>query len=205
MRVVGITGGAGAGKTTLARQLQMKGIPVLFADQIGRAVVLKGSATWRALTATFGRSILTPDGHLHRSKVGYWVFGSPPALRRLNQLTHPAMRSIIEACLRFLRGRGYPMAAIEAALLFEMGLRRSVDEVWSVVASERERLRRLVWRQHFVRPPSVQRLRDRWQDVERRIRCQLAPQAFIRRAHRVIVADRKPTAPSLSRSWKPTR
>lgn len=203
MRVVGITGGAGAGKTTWARQWEAKGIPVLFADQIGREVVAKGTPVLRALVATFGRSILTPNERLNRLKVGQWVFGHPLALRRLNQLTHPAMRFIIEARLRFLRGRGYPMAVVEAALLFEMGLQRSVDEVWSVVAGERERLRRLVWLRQT--PPQTFKVRERWQDAWRRMRCQLSSQGFMKRAHRVMVADRKPAAPILLRSRKPTR
>jgi len=203
VRVVGITGGAGAGKTTWARQWEAKGIPVLFADQIGREVVAKGTPVLRALVATFGRSILTPNERLNRLKVGQWVFGHPLALRRLNQLTHPAMRFIIEARLRFLRGRGYPMAVVEAALLFEMGLQRSVDEVWSVVAGERERLRRLVWLRQT--PPQTFKVRERWQDAWRRMRCQLSSQGFMKRAHRVMVADRKPAAPILPRSRKPTR
>jgi len=203
VRVVGITGGAGAGKTTWARQWEAKGIPVLFADQIGREVVAKGTPVLRALVATFGRSILTPNKQLNRPKVGQWVFGHPVALRRLNQLTHPAMRSIIEARLRFLRGRGYPMAVVEAALLFEMGLQRSVGEVWSVVASERERLRRLVWQRQAL--PRTFKVRERWQDVWRRMRCQLSSQGFMKRAHRVMVADRKPATPILPRSRKPTR
>ncbi|MFA0778361.1 MAG: hypothetical protein PVTTEEND_002075 [Candidatus Fervidibacter sp.] len=203
MRVVGITGGAGAGKTTLSHQWQVKGIPVLFADQVGREVVARGSFVLRALVATFGRSILTPDEQLHRLKVGKWVFGHPAALHRLNHLTHPAMRSIIEVRLRFLRGRGYPMAVVEAALLFEMGLRRSVDEVWSVVASERERLRRLVWQRPAL--PRTFKVRERWQDAWRRMRCQLSSQGFMKRAHRVMVADRKPTVPLPLRGRRPMR
>jgi dephospho-CoA kinase len=205
VRVVGITGGAGAGKTTLSHQLQAKGIPVLFADQIGREVVAKGTPVLRALVATFGRSILTPNEQLNRPKVGQWVFGHPLALRRLNQLTHPAMRSIIEARLRFLRGRGYPMAVVEAALLFEMGLRRSVDAVWGVIASERERLRRLVWQRQALPSPFTFKVRERWQDAWRRMRCQLSSQGFMQRAHRVMVTDRKPTVPLPLRGRRPMR
>jgi dephospho-CoA kinase len=131
------------------------------------------------------------------------VFGHPATLHRLNQLTHPAMRSIIEARLRFLRGRGYRMAVVEAALLFEMGLRRSVDAVWGVIASERERLRRLVWQRPAL--PRTFKVRERWQDAWRRMRCQLSSQRFMQRTHRVMVTDRKPTVPLPLRGRRPMR
>lgn len=196
LRVIGLTGGAGAGKTTVACQLQRRGVPIVFADEVGRHVVAKGSPVLRALVATFGSGVLTtPDGHLDRVKVGHWVFQHPLALRRLNQLTHPAMRCIIEKRLRQLAGRGYPCGGVEAAVLFEMGLLRSVDEVWVVIASERERLRRLV--RQPVEPPYPVRFAPRWQNMWRRLRSQLPSSAFIRRAHRVIVTDRYGAAEAL--------
>lgn len=193
-KVIGITGGAGAGKTTLGRCLQQRGVPVITADEVGRQVVQKGSPVLQALVTTFGRTVLTPKGHLDRRKVGHWVFQNPTALQRLNQLTHPPMRSIIEERLRELKARGCPLIGVEAAVLFEMGLRKNVDEVWVVSASERERLKRLEmgkWGNGETgrrREETAGMGQRRWEAL-RRMRRQLPEQVFIRRAYRVIVTD----------------
>lgn len=176
-KVVGITGGVGAGKSTLLKKLQRQGAFAISADEVGRQVTRKGSPALKALVATFGKSVLTPSGELDRRKVGYWVFQNPQALQRLNRLTHPQMRSIINAVVREQEQRGAKVIGIEAAVLFEMGLHRFVDEVWVVTASAKERLRRMEragWKREIV-----------W----RRMARQLPDEMFRRRAHRVIVTD----------------
>ncbi len=176
-KVIGVTGGVGAGKTTLVQRWRRQGIPVVVADEVGRQVVQKGSPVLRALKATFGKTVLTPGGTLDRRKVGQWVFQNPQALRRLNQLTHSPMRRIIYAKVQEWKGRGAKVIGVEAAVLFEMGLQRLVDEVWVVTASEQERRKRLE--------------RAGWQraTVWQRLRRQLPEPVFRRRAHRVIVND----------------
>ncbi|MCX7643261.1 MAG: dephospho-CoA kinase [Armatimonadetes bacterium] len=176
-KVIGITGGVGAGKTTLLKTLRKQGIEVITADEVGRQVTKKGSPVLRALTSTFGKTLLNPKGELDRKKVGYWVFQNPQALRRLNHLTHPQMRRIINAVVRERKQRGAKAIGVEAAVLFEMGLHRFVDEVWVVTASLRERLKRMEragWKREIV-----------WQRMVR----QLPDEVFRRRAHRVIVTD----------------
>ncbi|MFA0740035.1 MAG: hypothetical protein DFNUSKGM_000132 [Candidatus Fervidibacter sacchari] len=176
-KVIGITGGLGAGKTTLLRQLQRQGIPVIAADEVGRQVTQKGSFVLRALVATFGKTILNRSGELDRKKVGHWVFQNPKALQRLNRLTHPEMRFIINAAVQEWKQRGAKLVGVEAAVLFEMGLRHFVDEVWVVTASLGERLKRMEkagWKRENL-----------WQRIKR----QLPDEMFRRRAHRVIVTD----------------
>lgn len=182
-KVIGITGGLGAGKTTLLRQLQRQGVPAITTDEVGRQVTRKGSFVLRSLVATFGKAVLTPLGELDRRKVGQWVFQNPKALQRLNRLTHPQMRLIINAAVREWKQRGARLIGVEAAVLFEMGLRQFVDEVWVVTASLSERLKRMGragWKRENL-----------WQRIKR----QLPDEMFRRRAHRVIVTDgRKPRA-----------
>lgn len=176
-KVIGITGGVGTGKTTLLKILRKQGVEVITADEVGRQVTRKGSPILRALTSTFGKTILNQKGELDRKKVGYWVFQNPQALHRLNHLTHPQMRRIINAVVRERERRGAKIIGIEAAVLFEMGLHRFVDEVWVVAASLRERLRRMEragWKREIVL---------------RRIVRQLPDEVFRSRAYRVIVTD----------------
>ncbi len=177
VKFIGITGGVGAGKTTLLKILQEGGIKVISADEIGRQVTRKGSPVLKALTSTFGKAILNHKGELDRRKVGQWVFQNPKALQRLNRLTHPQMRSIIDAAVQECERKGEKLIAVEAAVLFEMGLHRFVDEVWVVTASLRERLKRMEragWKREIV-----------WRRMVR----QLPDEMFRRRAHRVIVTD----------------
>jgi dephospho-CoA kinase len=182
-KVIGITGGLGAGKTTLLRQLQRQGIPVIAADEVGRKVTQKGSFVLRALVATFGKAILNRSGELDRKKVGQWVFQNPKALHRLNRLTHPEMRRIINAAVWEWKQRGANLVGVEAAVLFEMGLRQFVDEVWVLTASLSERLRRM------------ERIGWKRENLWQRIKQQLPDEMFRRRARRVIVTDgRKPHA-----------
>jgi dephospho-CoA kinase len=176
-KVIGITGGLGAGKTTLLRQLQRQGIPVIAADEVGRKVTQKGSFVLGALVATFGKAILNRSGELDRKKVGQWVFQNPKALHRLNRLTHPEMRRIINAAVWEWKQRGANLVGVEAAVLFEMGLRQFVDEVWVVTASLSERLRRM------------ERVGWKRENLWQRIKRQLPDEMFRRRAHRVIVTD----------------
>ncbi len=174
-KVVGITGGVGVGKTTLLRQMQTFGARTIAADEVGRKVVRKGSPVLRALVATFGRAILNPSGDLDRKKLGHWVFQNLAALNRLNQLTHPSMRNIIDVAVREWKGRGVKLIAVEAAVLFEMGLNRIVDEIWVLTASLRERLKRM------------ERAGWKRQTIWFRMFRQLPDEMFRRRAHRVIV------------------
>lgn len=179
-KVIGVTGGVGAGKTTLLKILQKHGVKVIPADEVGRQVTRKGSSVLRALTSTLGKTILNSKGELDRKKVGYWVFQNPKALQRLNHLTHPQMRCIINAVVREWERRGAKVIGVEAAVLFEMGLHRFVDEVWVVTASLRERLKRMEragWKREIV-----------WRRMVR----QLPDEMFRRRAHRVIVTDGRP-------------
>jgi len=179
-KVIGVTGGVGAGKTTLLKILQKHGVKVIPADEVGRQVTRKGSSVLRALTSTFGKTILNSKGELDRKKVGYWFFQNPKALQRLNHLTHPQMRCIINAVVREWERRGAKVIGVEAAVLFEMGLHRFVDEVWVVTASLRERLKRMEragWKREIV-----------WRRMVR----QLPDEMFRRRAHRVIVTDGRP-------------
>lgn len=176
-KVIGVTGGLGAGKTTLLKRLERKGVVIITADEVGRQVTRKGSPVLKALVKTFGKTVLTASGELDRKKVGYWVFQNPQALQRINRLTHPQMRRIINAAVREWKHRGAKVVGVEAAVLFEMGLRRFVSEVWVVTASKSERLKRME-RLGWGRKNTLQRMKR-----------QLPDEMFNRRAHRVIITD----------------
>jgi dephospho-CoA kinase len=128
MKVIGLTGGIGSGKSTVAAFLDELGAVVIDADRVGHEALNPGTEAWRRVLATFGRQILSPDGAIDRSQLGGIVFGNPGALSKLNSIMHPPIGEMVAARLEQYRQQGV------AAL---------VDRVWVTVAPEATILKRL--------------------------------------------------------------
>jgi dephospho-CoA kinase len=97
MLLVGLTGGIGSGKSTVAGLLADRGAVIVDADTIARRVVEPGTPAYQQLVSRFGTTVLLPDGGLNRAALAAVVFGDPAALRDLNAITHPAIRSRMAA------------------------------------------------------------------------------------------------------------
>lgn len=146
MRVLGLTGGIGCGKSTVAALLEARGVPVVDADQLGREVVAPGSGALRELVAAFGAGILRADGTLDRKGLAAVVFNDRGALRHLDAITHPRIAALATERLRALRDAGHTLAALEAALLLEAGWDRVTDAVVVVTTTPELQLARLLAR-----------------------------------------------------------
>lgn len=118
MRLYGLTGGAGSGKSEAARRFSLEGIPVIEADRVGHELLEPGGAAVDAVMASFGREITT-DGAIDRAKLAECVFGNEEALRRLNTLLHPLIIQEITRHVAALAEAGHNTAIIEAALIAE--------------------------------------------------------------------------------------
>ena len=136
MKVIGLTGGIGSGKSTVSQFLQELGAVVLDADKVGHEAYLPGTETWQELVAAFGEEILTPDGNIDRKKLGGIVFSNPESLKRLNQIVHPRMFEMMKARIEEYRQQGVKVVVLEAAILLEANWTPLVDEIWVTVASE---------------------------------------------------------------------
>jgi dephospho-CoA kinase len=144
MRVYGLTGGTGSGKSAAARRFATHGIGVIDADQVGHDVLAPGGAAEQAVRDAFGNDILT-DGVIDRAKLGARVFADPDALRQLNSLTHPAIFGEIGRRCADLVQAGHRVVMIDAALLAEGGQRESfLDGLVLVLAPAETRSARLV-------------------------------------------------------------
>ena len=104
MRVIGLTGGIATGVTTVASMFKELGAEIIEADKIAREVVEPGTQPYRKIVETFGREILSADGSIDRKKLGQIVFGDDTARRRLNRITHSAIRRRIEEEIERIRG-----------------------------------------------------------------------------------------------------
>jgi len=143
MKVIGLTGGIGSGKSTVSKFLAELGAVIIDADKVGHEALKPGTEVWREVVAAFGRQILTPDGDINREKLGEIVFGNSESLSRLNQIMHPRMYTMVKAQLEGYRKQGVGVVVLEAPLLIEANWTSLVDEVWVTVASEATVLRRL--------------------------------------------------------------
>jgi dephospho-CoA kinase len=141
VKVVGLTGGIGTGKTEVAGILRGLGAEVLSADHLAHETYLRGTKGWQEIVDEFGQRVLAPDGEIDRKNLGAMVFQHPARLERLNAIVHPRTRELIAERLRRLADEGAPVAVVEVALLAE-AIREDaawtalIDEVWVVVAPE---------------------------------------------------------------------
>ncbi|MEE8346802.1 MAG: dephospho-CoA kinase, partial [Dehalococcoidia bacterium] len=134
MYVIGLTGGIGSGKSTVAQMLEGEGAALLSADAVGHEVYLPDQPAWREVVEVFGRQIVAPDRAIDRKKLGAIVFSDPEQLRRLNAITHPRMKELMREKLEEERKRGARVTVLEAALLFDAGWDDLTDEVWVTMA-----------------------------------------------------------------------
>lgn len=178
MKVIGLTGGIGSGKSTVSRFLAELGAVIIDADRVGHEAFKPDTGVWREVVEVFGRQILAPGGDIDRKKLGEIVFGNAELLARLNQIMHPRMYDMIKAQLEEYRRRGVEVVVLEAPLLLEAGWISLVDEVWVTVAAEPAVLRRLQERAGLSQ-----------EELLARIRSQLSSEERIKRADVVINTD----------------
>jgi len=144
VRLIGLTGGIGTGKSAVAGHLRELGVTVIDADEGTRAVQAPGTEGLRRLVAAFGPEILTSEGALDRARLGAAVFADAEARRRLNAIAHPLVRDWMAERLREAAERGDEMVVMDIPLLFETRGPEEFDAVILVYATEELQLRRLV-------------------------------------------------------------
>ncbi len=143
MLKIAITGGAGSGKSTVARMFRELGAEVLDADAAARQVVAKGKPAWRELRRFLGPECFQADGELNRARVARLVFSDPECRRRLNGIVHPRVARELTRRLRELERRGTGLALVEVPLLYEAGLEGAYDRVIVVEVAPEDQVRRL--------------------------------------------------------------
>ncbi|MFQ5826181.1 MAG: dephospho-CoA kinase [Dehalococcoidia bacterium] len=136
MRVIGLTGGIGSGKSTVSGFLAELGAVILDADKVGHELLHPDTETARRVIATFGQDIVKPNGEVDRSRLGEKVFNNPEALKQLNAIVHPALVQRLRERLAELREGGGKVVVVEAAIMIEAGWQSLADEIWVTLAPE---------------------------------------------------------------------
>ncbi len=142
LRVFGLTGGIGSGKSSVARLFRERGLPVVDADALAREVVGRGQPALRQIAQRFGAQVLRPDGELDRAELAKHVFADPAARAELERITHPRVRELAARRFSELEAAGEPLACYDVPLLFEAGLDAVYRPVVVVSATPEQQVER---------------------------------------------------------------
>jgi len=141
---VGLTGGIGCGKTTVARMMAELGCHVLNADKMAHAVIAPGQPAYDEIRREFGEHVVTADGSIDRARLAGVVFADAKRLAALNAIVHPrVLREVDRELERLSRSDPRGVAVVEAALLIEARYHESLDRLVLVSCSREQQLERL--------------------------------------------------------------
>lgn len=165
VRVIGLTGQSGAGKSEVSSMLEKNGIVCINCDAVSRDVTVKGAPALKAICEVFGGNILCPDGTLDRKKLGSLVFSDKEKLELLNKTIFPFIVDEIKKIIADFGGDG--VIVLDAPTLFESGCDKLCGEKVAVVADREIRLKRIMSRDTLTKA-----------EAENRINSQLSEEFF---------------------------
>ncbi|THD68044.1 dephospho-CoA kinase [Robertkochia marina] len=161
--IIGLTGGIGSGKSTVAKMFADLGVPVFIADLEGRKLLEEDEAVIKAVKDLFGPSAYE-DGKPNRPYIASVVFSDPEKLRQLNAVIHPAVAARFK---EWLSRKHAPYVIYEAAILFEHGGHKNCDAVIMVTAPKEMRISRVVQRDRVKREEVLQRMDNQWPEEKK--------------------------------------
>ncbi len=163
MKIVGLTGGIGSGKTTVANMFLSLGIPVYIADQEAKKLMATSKVIKRKLTALFGEMAYTNDA-LNRSFIANIIFNDKRYLDQMNAIVHP---KVAQHFNRWVKKQKAPYVIKEAAILFENGSYKHCDVVITVVAPKNLRMQRVIERDATTKVKVNAIMQNQWDDDKR--------------------------------------
>ncbi|MGO4773531.1 dephospho-CoA kinase [Flavobacterium sp. W22_SRS_FK3] len=162
-KIIGLTGGIGSGKTTVANYFKEMGIPVYIADDAAKEI-MKSKSIIEEIKVLFGE-FLFENGVLNRARLAEIVFNDRKKLDQLNAIIHPAVKKDFQSWLKENNDNDYVI--YEAAILFESGRYKDCDFVITVTAPEEVRIERVLRRDKNTREQVLSRMKMQWKDEER--------------------------------------
>ena len=162
-KIIGLTGGIGSGKTTVANLISSFGIPVYITDLEARKL-MESDLILNQIREAFGDSVFA-NGVLLREKLSEIVFNNADKLKQLNQIVHPAVKSHFENWLS--ENTASPYVLYESAILFESGSYKECDCVINVVSPIEIRIQRVMKRDNTTREKVLERMKNQWNDEEK--------------------------------------
>lgn len=181
MKVIGITGGVGCGKSFIMEQLQERyQAGIILTDLVAHDLMEPGGVSYQEIVAYFGTKILEPDGKINRQALGSIVFQDKEALLKLNSITHPNVKKeVIRRIEEMKRAKEVSIIMVEAALLIEEHYDEICDELWFIDASDEVRIKRLMEKRGYTKEKCLSIMSN-----------QLQRERFLEHCQRVIYNDK---------------
>lgn len=161
-KIIGLTGGIGSGKTTIAKYFESLGVPVYIADDEAKKILTTSAVP--LIKETFGEEVFT-DGIPDKSKLAAVVFNNPEKLKQLNGIIHPAVMQHFNEWMKQHKNKKFVIK--EAAILFESGSYKDCDAVILVTAPKGIRLKRVVQRDKVAEQDVLKRMDNQWSDEKK--------------------------------------
>jgi dephospho-CoA kinase len=197
--LVGLTGGIATGKSTVTDMFRRLGCEIIDADVLAREVVAPGEPALAEIAREFGPEVLQPDGALDRKRLGAVVFADPERRRRLEAITHPAIRARFMARLAALMERGFDGIAIfDAAVMIESGNYKNMDRLVVVLTDEPTQRARLTARDAIDESEASRKIASQMPVADKARLAdyvidnagdRAATEAQVRRVHAALLAD----------------
>lgn len=164
MKTIGLTGGIGSGKSTIARILECLGYPVYVSDREASRLMNNHPGIRKEITEAFGHSLYDAEGQLSKPAMARLIFNDPGALKTVNRIVHPR---VIEDFSNWCRQQHSELVFFESAILFEAGLNHYFDAVVCVTAPEELRLQRVMTRDRVPAEKVLERMRNQADEKEK--------------------------------------
>lgn len=174
MKVIGITGGVGAGKSRILNYLEEKyQARILMADQAAHTLKKKGQSCYEPLVRLLGREVLDEQGEIHKGRMAAMIFSEQKLLLQVNEIIHPEVRKYILGQIELERKKGEAkFFFLEAALLIEEHYDEICDELWYIYAEDSIRISRLMESRGYSREKALQIMKGQLLEEEFRKGCQ---------------------------------
>jgi dephospho-CoA kinase len=180
MKVCGLTGGVGMGKTTAAGILRARGVPVVDTDELARQLVQPGEPALAEIKKSFGAGVISSGGELRRDELARLVFADAAARKKLEEILHPKIRERWLAQIEIWRGEKHPLAVVIIPLLFETQAEAQFGKIICIACSAANQQSRLLQRGWTL------------EQIRQRITAQLPVEQKIARADFVVWTDGEP-------------
>ncbi|XP_044300719.1 bifunctional coenzyme A synthase [Varanus komodoensis] len=190
--IIGLTGGSGSGKSSVAQHLVHLGAFHLDMDSLGHNIYVPGGPVYEQVVETFGADILKEDGTINRQVLGAKVFADQEQLKRLNNIMWPVMARIAKEKIGEAAAKGKKVCVLDAALLLEAGWSDMVHEVWTTIIPEDEAIRRIKARDGLSEEAARLRLQS-----------QMSNSQFVKQSHVVLCTMWEPevTRELVEKAW----
>ncbi|XP_072230285.1 bifunctional coenzyme A synthase [Leuresthes tenuis] len=160
--VIGLTGGSGSGKSSIAKQLEALGAVRIDCDKLGHEVYQLGTAGYHRVVEEFGSEILNEDKTIDRRVLGRKVFGNQERLKALTGIVWPEIALLVKDRINQAKGEGKQVCVVDAAVLLEAGWQDLVHEVWVTIIPEEEAVLRITERDGVSTEDALRRLQSQW-------------------------------------------